>query len=595
MGSLSSMKSRFILLMVGVSLFTIFCVGSFFVYSIKQTTEQSLRSYRQDLQQNVDCTLRDNTQIALSVIKDIYKQQQAGLLTQEQAKQKAADIVRNLRYSNGKGYFWIDTYNGVNVVLLGNKNVEGKSRWNETDPNGQYFIQDLIKNGRKEGGGYTDDSFPKPGEQTPLPKRNYTVSFAPYNWVIGTGVWVDSIDAKIAAKRTQQEKVVHENIIEMLSYMLILQIVLIFLAVYLSKRFSRPIENMTEALNVLASGDFRNPVDESVLSRRDEIGAMGISLNKLRNHMRDLMKKIMQSSEYLASASEKLTSSADQSAAASSQVADSMVNVANLCGDQTAAVGKAGARSNDLSTQMQAFMTTIADSEKEIEKTNETAQKGNSTSVTAVTKMQSIEKAVEDTATVIAGLGEESKKIGVIVDTIANIASQTNLLALNAAIEAARAGEQGKGFAVVAEEVRKLAEESHTAADKIAGLIGSVQNEAQNAVSVMQEGVNQVKEGTDVVSNAGTAFGKIVKMVSVVSDQSREMGEIVKTLVDGVGEITATVDNINQMSKGVSSEAENVSAATEEQTASMQEIAESSRQLAKMAQDLQDAVNKFKI
>lgn len=595
MGNLTSMKSRFIFLMVGVSLFTILCVGSFFVYNISQTTHESLEVYRHDLQQNVDDTLRDNTQIALSSIENVYKQQQAGLLTEEQAKAQAANIVRNLRYDDGKGYFWIDTYNGVNVVLLGNKQVEGKSRWDATDPQGQYFIQDLIKNGRKDGGGFTDDSFPKPGQTKSLPKRNYTVSFGPYQWVVGTGVWVDSIDAKIAAKQAQEQQVMRASIIEVVSYMIVLQIFLIFIALYLSKRFSRPIEDMTSTLDILASGDFRKDIDDRVLSRRDEIGAMGRSLNKLRNHIRELMQKIMQSSEYLASASEKLTSSADQSAAASSQVADSMVNVANLCSDQTTAVGKAGTRSNELSTQMKEFMTTISDAENTINKTNDTATKGNSTSVTAVSKMQTIEKSVEDTATVIAGLGEESKKIGVIVDTIANIASQTNLLALNAAIEAARAGEQGKGFAVVAEEVRKLAEESHTAADKIAGLIGSIQKEAQNAVSVMQEGVSQVKDGTSVVGNAGNSFGQIVTMVSAVSKQSQEMGEIVKSLVSGVGEITTTVDKINQMSKGVSSEAENVSAATEEQTASMQEIAESSRQLSKMAQDLQDAVNKFKI
>ena len=106
------------------------------------------------------------TETAVSVIKEYYKKQQRGELTEEQAKKMAADEVRELRYDKGVGYFWIDTYDGVNVVLLG-RNTEGKSRINLQDPTGKYFVKEMLENGKKQGGGFTDLMFAKPNETEP--------------------------------------------------------------------------------------------------------------------------------------------------------------------------------------------------------------------------------------------------------------------------------------------------------------------------------------------------------------------------------------------------------------------------------------------
>ena len=594
---MNSIKARLIVVIVGVAFFTTLCVGGLFVKNMVQNSEEAVRVYRQELTANVERELRLETETALSVIKQVYERQQAGQLTPEQAKKEAADLVRTLRYDDGKGYFWVDTYEGVNVVLLG-RDSEGKSRMNATDSSGRHFIQEMIANGRKAGGGFTDLMFAKPNETEPLPKRNYTAAFEPYQWVVGTGVWIDYIDTMVAQKAEQESTALRQDVLRMLVYVVILLVIFGVLGMYIGRRIAQPILTACERVNVLATGDLRVQEDAAtgaLYDRKDEIGQICRSIRELHKNLRQLMATIAESAEYVAAASEELTSSADQSATVSNQVADSIVKVAGSCNEQLTSVSHAGEQTQELSQHMDDFRQTIRQSEEMISVANTAADNGSREVTAAASQMEVIERSVEASEQVIAGLGEESKKIGTIVDTISEIAAQTNLLALNAAIEAARAGEHGRGFAVVAEEVRKLAEQSQTAAGEIADLIRSIQQTTEQAVTSMHDGVEQVRSGTGAVRNAGNTFNEIVSTVTQVAEQSSAMSGVVDNLAAGTAQIKTAVDTIDRMSRSVSDEAETVSAATEEQTASMHEIADASRSLAEMAQKLQEAVGKFKV
>ena len=223
------------------------------------------------------------------------------------------------------------------------------------------------------------------------------------------------------------------------------------------------------------------------------------------------------------------------------------------------------------------------------------ARDGGKTLNEAIGQIKRIEESTLESTKVVTALGERSSEIGQIVDTISSISEQTNLLALNAAIEAARAGEHGRGFAVVADEVRKLAESSQEAAQRISALIAETRRDTDNAVAGMQAGSEEVRVGTENIMSMGESFRKIIEIVENVSSQVQEISSAISGMAVSGQEIVGHIRTIGESSRSAAEEAETVSAATEEQSASVQEIAHASNELAKMAMDLQREVQKFKV
>lgn len=590
-----SLKNKVIFVVVAISLLTTLCIGIMMVYSMVDESKRQVETYRATLTQDIEKQLKDQTESAVSVINYVYSLQQNGTLTEEQAKKEAADRVRAMRYDNGAGYFWIDTYDGVNVVLLG-RPTEGKSRINSVDPNGTRFIEEMIKNGRKDGGGFTDLMFAKPGEDTPLPKRNYTVAFAPYQWVLGTGVWIDHIDAMVAQQEEEANAALWSGLMKMGAFVLVLQILFIFIGYVFANKIIQPIISVTDRLKVFATGDFRtDSSDDARFDSNDEIGEMRQAMRTLQSSISTMMKKVMETAQQVTDSAGQLNDSASQSAEVSNSVANSMVNVAGNCSEQFTEIETANGQVETLGQHMMNFVNTIQHSSEVVQVTQEKAVAEAKTVDGAVEQMKLIQTSVTQSAAVITELGEESDRIGKIVDTISSIAAQTNLLALNAAIEAARAGEHGRGFAVVADEVRKLAEQSSESAGEIAGLITSIQEKSQKAVAVMQEGVGRVEAGTKVVQDSGASFNEIAEMVRKVVEASQEMDNIVNALNENTKTIGGAIQTVAVKSSSVSSEAESVSAASEELTATMSEIESSSGVLAEMAKDMLKAVENFKM
>ncbi|VBB07383.1 Hypothetical protein LUCI_2627 [Lucifera butyrica] len=586
----TKIKHKLIVAIVAVGCLLAGVLAAYNIWSIYSSERATIQGYRTLLQDQFDRNIRLQVETAVSMINEIYQQQKNGQLTEDQAKKQAAAILRNLRYDKD-GYFWADTVDGVNVVLLG-RNTEGKSRINDKDAKGDLFIQKIIKNGMQDGGGYTNYWFPKPNEKEPKPKRGYSLLFKPYNWVIGTGNWTDDIDKLVAKKEAE----LHGRLLKDIGMALLITLLVLGLAVgiaiWLSRKIAAPIVTMVGHAEKVAAGNLSR---ELTVDSQDEIGHLARALNSMTQRLRDLIGQVSSSAEQVAASAQELTANADQSAVAAGQVAASITEFAQETQQQLLDVSALVLIAEETATEMQKAATNAGKAVQASETTAAAAVEGGRSIGTVASQMDVIEKTVTQSAHVITKLGERSQEIGQIVDTIAGIAGQTNLLALNAAIEAARAGEQGRGFAVVAEEVRKLAEQSQMATGKIAGLIHEICEDTVQAVEAMRTGTEETKKGLDVVQQAGIVFEQIEKQVNAVANQIREIAAAEQQMAVGMQEITQTVQNIESISRKNAGHTESVSAATEEQSASMQEIAAASQNLAQMAGDLQNTVSYFQL
>jgi len=395
---------------------------------------------------------------------------------------------------------------------------------------------------------------------------------------------------------TVPEEVVYKPLTHLKWLFSIIAIILIILVIVITltvvNRITKPIENLANQVKMVAGGDL---TVQATVNGKDEIASLALGFNSMVHNLRELIVQVHSSADQLAASSEELTASSQESAEATNQVAGSVEGIAHGAEMQRQGV-------EQTATVVEKMLVSIEliamGANSAVVKSSQAADKAKENGLSigkAISQMSLIEQTVNTSAQVIANLGERSKEIGQIVDTIAGIAGQTNLLALNAAIEAARAGEQGRGFAVVAEEVRKLAEQSQEAAKQIAALIGEIQGDTAKAVSAMNDGTREVGLGAAVVNGADHAFREIVQLVNQVSEQVRLIAVAVVQMDNDGHQIVSSVQAINELSKKVADEAQTVSATTEEQAATMDEISSSSHHLAHMAQKLQENINRFHI
>ena len=361
---------------------------------------------------------------------------------------------------------------------------------------------------------------------------------------------------------------------------------------FAARSIARPIDEISLAAHKVAAGDLTEQVYSN---RQDEIGDLAAAFNAMVLNLKKLIEKVTVNAEQVAASSEELTANSEQSTQATMQIATSITDVATGAAQQTETANSASAVVEQMSAGIQQIAANASHVAESSSKVTDKARDGDRKAEEAVSQMNKIENTVNSSAQVIAKLGERSKEIGQIVDTISEISGQTNLLALNAAIEAARAGEHGKGFAVVAEEVRKLAEQSQGAAQRIADLIGQIQGETEKAVIAMNEGTQEVKIGAKVIHDTGIAFKEIMGAVGQVTDEVKAISTAIQQMASGSQQIVVSVKKIDELSKKSAGETQGISAATEEQLASMEEISTSSQALAKLAGDLQASVMKFRV
>ncbi len=326
---------------------------------------------------------------------------------------------------------------------------------------------------------------------------------------------------------------------------------------------------------------------------QDEFGKIAHSYNDTLGKIRSITAEIQKIANELTHYAETMSTGVNESAQVVNSIAVSINDIAELSMSQNKNVDTASSALDNIVNSV----NDVADLAKQ------TADKANDVGTTVnqgieginviVQNMDHIENMVRTSADQVDTLGHRSEEIGQIVETIVSISGQTNLLALNAAIEAARAGEHGRGFAVVAEEIRKLAENSQDAAQHIAELIGTIQDETKKAVEAMHHGNDGVRQGTDVVKDAMGEFSQVTGMVDSMVEQMAQVADHIRQVSAESNNVVEATSQVTNDSNKIASETQQVSAASEEQSATMHELANENTKLADMTKRLQEQLKVF--
>jgi len=363
-------------------------------------------------------------------------------------------------------------------------------------------------------------------------------------------------------------------------------------AVYIARGIVNPLQKVVETVETIAKGDLSQEVTvEGVL----EVNQLVRGINHMTTSLRKIIIHASSVAESVAASAEELTASATEVGRASEEVAHTIQEMSHGATLQTHLSDESMDVMSDMNRCIADTAQAACDVAEVTKKSEQSAGDGIKQVDHAVDLMNHIQDDVSQTSKMIDVLGQKSRQIGQIVELITNIAGQTNLLALNAAIEAARAGEQGRGFAVVADEVRKLAEQSQTAAKEIAEIIGAIQSETHQAVKSMDENSKGVTEGVKAVIASKVAFERIYLDVENIGQKVETIVSLVSTQQNGSMQLEKAIKTIAGAAKTNSDSSQEVAAASEEQNASVQEIVTAVSCLATMASELQEVVSKFKV
>ena len=389
----------------------------------------------------------------------------------------------------------------------------------------------------------------------------------------------------------------NRTIEDMITSMALIVAAIVFLGIFFSSTIigdqMKQINDIADNMKKIASGNLR--AKDLRIITRDEFGTLAECVNDMKLRLKNLLTKISECSDRIIDAGKNLTDSTQRANEAIETVAASMVNLTNGTSEQEQTIKALEEKFKEMTDKMDGLSETALQMQQVADDSSASANDGKSKVDISIEMMRNIEKQVGSSAEVIVGLGKRSDEIGQIVETISGIAEQTNLLALNAAIEAARAGEHGKGFAVVADEVRKLAEQSGSAATTIGKRIAIIQADTESAVSAVEQGTRLAAEGTQSIAETGEAFvGIMAQSAKLTTNVEKTLGDIGAVFMSNE-EIFASITKVREIAEKSNEDANEVSNATQEQTLNMRAVDGARKVLLDLADELRGEVARFKL
>jgi methyl-accepting chemotaxis protein len=480
---------------VGIAVVAFLAVVSALVY----------RSYLSLMDEKLHMT-RSVVEQSIKIAETYQQQEKAGQLSTADAQAKAGAEIRAIRY-DGKEYVWVNDMQPKVVIHPIKPELEGKDMSDMKDPNGKRLFVEFVNAVKADGAGYVDYLWPRPGSTEPEPKRSYVKGFAPWGWIMGSGVYVDEVQS--VAKKEAAIAFLAVGLLALLSAVGIELLV---------RRLQARMNQAAEVMGAVAGGDLSKTVNPGA---QDEVGRLLTQVSVMQSRLAEMVRQIRSSTDSISTASGEIASGNQDLSARTEQTASNLQQAASSMEQLTGTVKQ----SADSARQANQLASSAA----------EVAARGG--------------KVVSEVVSTMDEINASSKKIADIIGVIDGIAFQTNILALNAAVEAARAGEQGRGFAVVAGEVRNLAQRSAQAAKEIKGLIGA--------------SVDKVESGSKLVADAGQTMKEIVGSVQRVTDIIGEITAAASEQSDGIGQVNIAVVQLDQMTQQNAALVEESAAAAE--------------------------------
>lgn len=546
---MKSISAKIVLLAAVAVLFVSLSLTIIFWTVFSTSSNAQLASLENLLMEDFDTLIKTQVESAASMLAALAKERDAGRLTQNQAYELGRNLLRDMRFG-ADGYFWADTPDGTNAVLLGGAS-EGTNRYNLKDAQGFELVKAIIQAGMA-GGGYTEYWFPRAGETEALPKRGYSKFVPAFNWVIGTGNYFDSIEMEVRERRLEATRVRQRALGLIIPFAIAVTALMVALAVWTGRRIASPIVHVSQRVKALADGDLQSSLDGRFLSRKDEAGVLVAALDSSLSRLREALGEVRDASTTVNNGAQELSD-------ASAQMSVGITGIANASQQLSQGATEQAASAEEVSASVEQMTSNIRQNADSSMQTEGIALKAASDAGNGLA-------AVRET---VAAMKQIAEKVAIIEE----IARQTNMLSLNASIEAARAGEHGKGFAVVASEVGKLAERSKLAAGEISVLSGRSVAIAEKAGGMLEGMV------PDIQSTAS--------LIQEISHASRELDT-------GAQQISQAINQLDQVIQHNAAISEELSSASEEIAAQADMVTGTAGQLAEQAQRMEAAVAYFR-
>ncbi|MBA4254472.1 MAG: chemotaxis protein [Polaromonas sp.] len=444
---------------------------------------------QQALQDRKNAT-RQHVEVAHSVLVWAHGLEASGKVSRDEAQDMAKQAVAQMRYDQQE-YFWINDMAPKVVMHPINAALNGQDASGIKDPNGFALFQGFVDEVRRNRQGFVPYMWPKPGSPEPVAKLSYVMGFEPWGWVVGSGIYIDDLQAGTRQRLMLSVSVIGASLL-----------VPLYFFVGFFRVNQGGLQLVRRHLKEMAEGDLRHPPANPW--GRDEPAHLISDLHHVYASLHALIKRVRHGAAELHTASSEISSASTDLSSRTEATAATLEEQASV---------------------MEQISSTVLNTANTTETAARFAADNAAVAVRGGEVIDNVVRTMED-------IHASSTKINDIIGVIDGIAFQTNILALNAAVEAARAGEAGRGFAVVASEVRQLAQRSAGAAREIKELISA--------------SVNQIGTGTLVVKQAGSTMTELVANARQINTFLSEISTASREQALGVEQVDRSIQDLDR-------------------------------------------------